>query len=250
MVDDENSSRIVLKELLSSFCREISVVGEASGVDEAYVVISDKKPDLIFLDIKMPTGTGFSLLKKFESVPFEVIFITGYDTYAIQAIRFSALDYLLKPVAVPELQEAVKRALHKFENNFASQKNVVNLLQNEQEEGVNKKIALHKNDSVHFIKISDISHIESDWNYSTIYTQHHEVFSSAKTLKEFEEYLRKFNCFVRIHKSCLMNANHILQYTKGEPCIVTMQNGTELEISRRKKQEVLEILKSTSRARA
>lgn len=243
LVDDEKNSRIVLKDLLQNFCKEVDVVGEASNVEDAFEVINEKKPHLIFLDIQMPTGNGFTLLKKFDKVPFEVIFITSFDKYAINAIKFSALDYLLKPVDIAELQAAVQKALGVHNKKSSSHNLIVNLLQSIDEDLKEKKIAFHKNDAVRLIKVSDISHIESDWNYSNIFTSADEKFSSSKTLKEFEEYLHDFPFFIRIHKNSIVNAHHIAKYSKGEPCIITMNDGTELEISRRKKQEVLEILK-------
>lgn len=244
IVDDEANSRIVLTDLLQNFCEEVVIVAEASNVEDAYNLINQKRPDLVFLDIQMPTGNGFMLLKKFEEIPFEVIFITSFDKYAINAIKFSALDYLLKPISISDLQLAVKKAATHFIKRVTNQKLIVNLLQSVDEGIEDKKIALQKNDSVCFIKLSEISFIESDWNYSTIYTVSNEIFSSAKTLKEYEDYLFDFPFFIRIHKNCLINVYHIKKYSKSEPFIITMQNGTELEISRRKKHEVLEILAS------
>jgi len=244
LVDDEHDSRIVLKDLLYHFCKEAELIGEASNVEEAFTMINEKNPDLLFLDIQMPMGNGFTLLKKFEKIPFEVIFITSYDKYAINAIKFSALDYLLKPIAIPDLQNAVKKAAKKLTDTKTNQSMILNLLQSVDENEYEKKIALHKNDSVRFIKISDISYIESDWNYSNIFSSSNEQFNSSKTLKEFEDYLSSYPFFIRIHKNCIINIYHIIGYSKGEPCIVTMQNDKELEISRRKKQEVLTLLKS------
>ncbi|MFN0188354.1 MAG: LytR/AlgR family response regulator transcription factor [Bacteroidia bacterium] len=243
LVDDENDSRIVLKDLLRNFCQEAEVIGEASNFEDAYVLINEKSPDLVFLDIQMPTGNGFMLLRKFEKIPFEVIFVTSYDKYAINAIKFSALDYLLKPVAIHDLQNSVKKAYEKLESKKTNQNLILNLLQSVDDNESEKKIALHKNDSVRFVKVRNILYIESDWNYSNIYTSTNEEYTSSKTLKEFEEYLLPFSFFIRIHKNCLVNVNHIREYSKGEPCIITMQDGKELEISRRKKQEVLVLLK-------
>src|ERR1700752_143393 len=106
IVDDEESSREVLRQLLGKFCPEIEIIGECSNIDEAYTIISSKKPDLVFLDVHMPTGNGFTLLKKFATIEFDIIFATSYDKYAISAVRFSALDYLVKPIEVSDLQQA------------------------------------------------------------------------------------------------------------------------------------------------
>lgn len=243
LIDDEKNSRIVLKNLLSDFCKEVEVIGEAANPEDAYTLISNKKPDLVFLDIQMPTGSGFTLLKKFREISFEVIFITGFDQYAINAIKFNALDYLLKPVDIHELQMAVQKAIARMQNKTDNRKQIVNLVTDYETQTEEKQIALHKNDVVRLIKISQISHIESSGNYSHIFTTENETLTSSKTLKEFEDYLTAFNFFLRIHKNCILNIRQVQQYSKGDPCFITTINGATLEISRRKKQEVLSILK-------
>lgn len=245
IVDDEKNSRIVLRELIDNFCKEIEIVGEAASVNEAFKLINEQRPGLVFLDVQMPTGNGFKLLEKYEKVPFDVVFVTSYDQYAINAIKFSALDYILKPVDIKDLQAAAAKALAntKEKSGVSAQTQIVNLLQTVDEGVKEKKIAFHQNDVVKLINISDISHIESDWNYSISYTSTGDKLISSKTLKEFEDYLAVYDFFIRIHKNCIVNINHIAQYSKAEPCVVKMKNGFEFEISRRKKQEVLEKIK-------
>lgn len=245
IVDDEKNSRIVLRELIANFCKEIEVVAEAPSVNEAYKLINEHRPSLVFLDVQMPTGNGFKLLEKFDKLPFDVVFVTSFDQYAINAIKFSALDYILKPVDIKELQSATAKAIENFKqkNSGSAQTQIINLLQSVDETVTEKKIAFHQNDAVKLIKISDISHIESDWNYSVSYTAAGEKLVSSKTLKEFEDYLSSYPFFVRIHKSCIVNIHYIAQYSKNEPCVIKMKNGFEFEVSRRKKQEVLEKIK-------
>lgn len=246
ITDDEKSSRIVLKNLLTNFCPEIEVIGEAASVEEAYLFAQEVNPDLMFLDIQMPHGNGFTLLQRFEQVPFDVVFITSYDQYAINAIRFNALDYLLKPIVITELQDAVKKAVARRTSQGPASSNMSNLIQNIGLDLLDQRIAFHKNDQVRYIPVKSISHIKSDGNYSIVITDADEIFSSSKTLKEYDDYLSSFPGFIRIHRNCVINVRMLKSYSKTEPCVITMDNGETLEISRRKKQEVLESLKSIS----
>ena len=244
MVDDEKHSREVLKSLIAEFCPGIEIKGEADRVEKAYEQIIESKPDLVFLDVQMPTGSGFELLKKFEEVPFDVIFVTSYDQYAINAIKFSALDYLLKPVDIEQLKNAALKAQKNLDNKLKNNMQVVNLLQSVDPEVEDKKIAVHVKDIVRLVRIRDIVYIEADINYSIVYTLEGCKVTVSKTLKEFEEYFEGFDHFIRIHKSIIINTAHIRHYSKGSPFIIQMINGTSFEASRRKKGEVLERLKN------
>lgn len=244
IVDDEKHSREVLRTLIAAFCPNIMVAGEAESVGKAHAAILSCKPDLVFLDVQMPTGNGFELLKKFDPLPFDVIFVTSYDQYAINAIKFSALDYLLKPVDIAQLKDAARKAQRNFENRAQGHMQVVNLLQSVDPEVTDKKIAVHVKDVVRLISIRDILYIEGDVNYSTVHTVEGCKFTTSKTLKEFEEYFSGFDHFIRIHKSIIVNTLHIRQYSKGSPFIIQMVNGASFEASRRKKVEVLGRLKS------
>ena len=246
IVDDEKNSRIVLSNLLSNFCPMVHVAGEAASPEEAYPLITDLNPDLVFLDIQMPTGTGFSLLQKFQQVPFEVVFITSYDEYAINAIKFNALDYLLKPVVIAELQEAVRKAEERIRDKSLRGSAMQNLIHNLDKDILDQRISFHKNDQVRYIAIRNISHVRSDGNYSIVITDQNETFSSSKTLKEYDDYLSAFPGFIRVHRNCLINVRELKSYSKGEPCIITMENGDTVEVSRRKKQEVLEALREVA----
>jgi two-component system LytT family response regulator len=243
LVDDEKNSREVLKALIAEFCPAVTIAGEAESVEKAYEQILTCKPDLVFLDVQMPTGNGFELLKKFSPAPFDVIFVTSYDQYAINALRFSALDYLLKPVDIQQLKDAVQRAEQNSGRREQRHLQVTNLLQSVDPTVTEKKIAFHVNDTVRLVSTKDILYIEGDVNYSTVYTREGDKFTSSKTLKEFEEYLTGFDHFIRIHKSVILNSFHIHHYSKGSPFIIQMVNGVSFEASRRKKGEVLERLK-------
>ncbi len=243
IVDDEKNSRIVLNNLLLNFCPAVQVVGEAANAEEAFAIISDKNPDLVFLDIQMPTGNGFTLLQKFQHVPFEVVFITSYDEYAINAIKFNALDYLLKPVVIDELKEAVRKAVERLQDKSQRNASMQNLIHNIDKDILDQRISFHKNDQVRYIAVRNISYVRSDGNYSIVVTDQNETFSSSKTLKEYDDYLSAFPGFIRVHRNCLINVRELKSYSKGEPCIITMENGETIEVSRRKKQEVLEALR-------
>jgi two-component system LytT family response regulator len=244
IIDDEEGGRRVLQKLLTKFCPEIEIVGDAGSVSEGYSLCLDKKPQLVFLDIQMPTGNGFKLLEKFGSnIPFDIIFVTGFDQYAINAIKFSALDYLLKPVDVDELKNAVARAIRTINGKVSRQVQMVNLLNNVNASAKEKKISVHANDKVVVIGVSDIAYIEADDRYSNLTTVKGEQYVISKTLKEFEEFLADNALIVRISKSTIVNINSIKTFTKQEPCYIEMRNGRTFEISRRKRQEVIEKLK-------
>lgn len=238
LVDDEKNSREVLSNLLEKFFPDIALLGEAENVEDAFKLINTKKPQLVFLDIQMPRQSGFVLLKKFEELPFEVIFVTGYDQYAINAIKFSALDYLLKPVEVKDLREAIAKA--KIALKTKNQVQIINLLRSIDADAIDKKIAVHVGENVKLLNENDIIYIEADGRYSVITTKDSERFTTPKYLKDFEEYFGSDSDLIRIHKSAMINVKHIKEYSKGEPCVIQMRNGKEFEVARRKKVEILE----------
>ncbi len=242
LIDDEESSRNVIKALLKKFCPEINIIAEAENVKDAYKLINDKQPSLIFLDIQMPGGNGFTLLKKFDKVDFDVIFVTSFDQYAINAIKYSALDYLLKPIEVDDLKQAVKRAVERQKERGSSVADVVKLLI-ENETAKEKQIAIHSGSKVRIVKLNEIACVEADSQYTNLYLSGGEKINSTKTLKEFEELLCEAKQFIRVNRSCVVNTIAILTYTKAEPFIITLNNGREYEMSRRKKVEVLALLR-------
>jgi two-component system, LytTR family, response regulator len=243
LVDDEKDSREVMSHLLEKFFSEVELIGEAQNVEEAYKLICAKNPQLVFLDIQMPRQSGFSLLKKFEDLPFEVIFVTSYDQYAINAIKFSALDYLLKPVEVKDLRETISKAKKSIELKKGNNVQIINLLRSMDSEAKEKKVAVHAGENVKLLSVQDIVYIEADGRYCNIITTADKRFVTAKYLKDFEEYLGLNTDLIRIHKSYMVNVRHIKEYSKGEPCNIEMINGKFFEVARRKKVEILERLK-------
>ena len=241
LVDDEQDSREVLENRIKKYFPEIKIVGRASNAESAFSLVNTSSPQLVFLDIQMPMGSGFSFLRKFDVVPFEVIFVTSFDEYAIKAIKFSALDYLLKPVEKDDLKLAIEKAVKSISLKTDMGIRVVNLLNNIQGDEIDPKIAVHVGDSVRLLDVSKIEYIEGDGRYSQIVSEANEAFVSTRTLKEFEEYLGE--PFIRISKSIIVNASKINSYSKGESCTVNLKTGASFEVSRRKKREILEILK-------
>jgi two-component system LytT family response regulator len=239
IVDDESKSRVVLSTLLKRHFPQIDIVAEAASAQEAFELISSLKPRLIFLDIQMPRADGFSLLKRFDPVPFETVFVTSFDQYAISAIKFSALDYLLKPVEISELTEAVNKAIDRVNAQRGNKTQIVNLLRSIDDLPETHHVAIHTHDSVRLIEETSIVSVSADGHYCIIQTENNEKFTTAKILRDFEEYFGENSSFIRIGKSQMINAKKILKYSKGEPCIIEMVNGQAFEVPRRRKPEVL-----------
>jgi two-component system, LytTR family, response regulator len=244
IVDDETHSRSVLKNLLAKFCPSIHLVAEAEDVNNAFDLINKHKPDVVFLDIQMPGGNGFSLLKKFKAIYFDVVFVTSYDKYAIEAIKLSALYYLLKPIEVEDLQEAVKRLERNLSSKKINEKLIANAITNSEEKNdIERKITVHTRDQILFIGLNEITHFEAYENYTFIYTKENVKYTSEKILSDYENLLKEYEAFYRIGKGCMINVNYVHDYSKGETCILTLANKHTFEISRRKKQELLALLK-------
>lgn len=246
LVDDERNNREVISELIERNFIDLRIVGEAASVNEAFEKIEICKPQLVLLDIQMPRGNGFTLLKKYRELPFEVIFITSYDEYAINAIKFSALDYLLKPVELPDLESAIKKARKAIENKKFRSTEVINLLHNLDNEISNMRIPVHEGENVRLIKTNELLYITSNGRYSDLFTLNGGKHTIAKSLREFEDYFGEKSSFIRIHKECIINTIHVKRYSKGEHCFIELVDGKTFEVSRRKKQEVLERIKGHS----
>ena len=234
IVDDEQSSIDLLQWLIGQYCPDISVTRTARSVQEALPVIQTFQPDLIFLDIQMPHQSGFELLTSIENWNFEVVFTTAYNEFAIQAIRFSALDYLLKPVDESELKKAVERFKAKRIYAPAGQILFRNFIQNISQGNKDKfKLALADTNEVKYVQLDEIIRLQADSNYTHIFLKGNKVFVSAKTLKEYDELLQGHH-FLRVHKSHLINAAHIEGYDKAGT--LSMSDGSKIEVARRKKE--------------
>lgn len=241
IIDDEQKARNILQHYVVNLIPEISEVRQADSVAAAMEVLKDYQPGIVFLDVEMPHQNGFDFLVQLEEPAFDVIFTTAYNQYAIQAIRFSALDYLLKPVDPDELKAAVGRHLEKKESAQQKKELFNNLVQNiEKKEVRDFKIAVPSSEGVYFFMIDDILRLEADRSYTHIHLVNKKPFIASKTLKHFEEMLDEFH-FIRTHKSHLVNPKHITRISNDNE-FVLLTDGTKVEVSRRKKEEVLQQL--------
>jgi two-component system LytT family response regulator len=242
IIDDEVKARNVLQHYLTNFVEEVSEIRQADSVDNALDILQYYQPDIVFLDVEMPYKNGFQFLMEIKEPKFDVIFTTAYNQYAIQAIRFSALDYLLKPVDPDELQAAVLRHIEKRENTNEKKVLYDNLVNNIEKKEVREfKIAVPSAEGVYFFTIDEILRLEADRSYTHIHLVKKRPFIASKTLKHFEEMLEEFN-FIRTHKSHLVNPKHITHITSDNEHIL-LSDGSTVEVSRRKKDEVMQQLK-------
>lgn len=237
IVDDELKSRESLKILLEDFCENVEVKALCQNVEEGLLAIAEHKPDVIFLDIQMQRETGFDLLTKIKSVNFEVIFTTAYSEYAIKAFKFSAIDYLLKPIDIEELKKALGKVERKLNGSFSQRlEQLIENLKPAQQQ--NYKLALPTSDGLVFIKINDIVYCEASSNYTQIFCLDGKKYLVSRTLKEYEDILIEQN-FFRIHNSYLINLGCIKKYVRGEGGYVVMSNDVSLDVSKRKKESFL-----------
>ena len=241
IVEDELRSRETLRGLLKLYCKNVEIIGEAENVKDGISIIEKQKPDVVFLDIQMPDGSGFKLLESVKDINFEVIFTTAYDQFAIKAIKFSALDYLLKPIFPDDLIIAVKKAEEKKDGK-APGGNIEVLLENiNKPAGESPKIVLSTSDKITVAKVEDIVRCESDDYYTFFYFKNGERLLLSKTLKENEEMLKEHN-FIRPHKSHLVNILFIKSYLKQGGGYILLTDGTKIPVSRRKKEKIIEII--------
>jgi two-component system LytT family response regulator len=242
IIDDEQKARNILNHFIVNFIPEISEVKQADSVDAALEILQGYEPGIVFLDVEMPHKNGFDFLVALKEPAFDVIFTTAYNQYAIQAIRFSALDYLLKPVDPDELKAAVNRHLEKKESIQEKKELFDNLVQNiDKKEIKDFRIAVPSNEGVHFFTIDEILRLEADRSYTHIHLVGKRPFIASKTLKHFEEMLDDFQ-FIRTHKSHLVNPRHITRVSNDHEFLL-LTDGSKVEVSRRKKDEVLQQLK-------
>lgn len=234
IIDDEKNSREVLKKLLRPYNSVFNFVGEASNSDSAFELIKSESPHLIFLDIQMPGGDGFSLLSKFgNEINFEIIFITSFDQYAINAIKANAADYLLKPIDTEELENSLDKIQKRITEKISLHKNKPS----------DKKLTVHYGDKVKIITGSEVSHIVANGRYSDIFTTDGHKYTTPRNLKDVEDFFGKESEFMRISKSLTINVSEISEYSKGDPFVIKLNTGYSFEVARRKKAEVLKLLK-------
>jgi len=237
IVDDEQKSRESLRILLQDFCENVEICALCQNVAEGIEAIKQHHPDVVFLDIQMQRETGFDLLAKINPVNFEVIFTTAHSEYAIKAFKFSAIDYLLKPIDIDDLQKALAKVEQKQNQNISGR--LEHLIQNlKSSTPENYKLALPTTDGLVFIKLNDILYCEASSNYTEIYTFNKNKYIVSRTLKQYEDLLGEHN-FFRIHNSYLINLNAIKKYVRGDGGYVVLENDVSLDVSKRKKEAFL-----------
>lgn len=233
IVEDESSSREILRNYLAKYCKTVDVLGEAASVKEANKILVQTKPDLVFLDVEMPFGNAFDLLDQLPDRSFETVFVTAYNSYALEALNNHAAYYLMKPINIDELIKAVSYVTEIKEKENILEDRILKSKMNSAE----GKITLPQQDGFQVLNVSDILYCKADDNYTEIYLENKKLLVS-KTLKYFEEALANYP-FARIHKSYLVNVNEVIKYRKGKGGSVIVSNGKELLVSASKKRQLL-----------
>jgi two-component system LytT family response regulator len=239
IIDDENHVRETIGRLLAMHCPQVKVVGEANGVESGLKIIRTLHPHLVLLDIRMDDGTGFDLLHKFETIDFKVIFITAYEKYAVQAFKFAAIDFLLKPVNPEELADAVKRAEFLVQEHLQSQLQTLeeNLKTDIRQK---KKVVLKTLENIYLVDLQNITHCESDGCYTYVHTTTGDRILISKTLREFDDMLNDSG-FYRVHKSYLINLSQIKRFEKHEGGYIILNNDCKIPVASRKREELLDL---------
>ena len=232
IIDDELHGRIALKEKMNIFCPEVTVLAEAENGEAGIEIIKRYNPDLVFLDVEMPVMNGFEMLNKLMGIHCKIVFTTAYDQYAIKAIKHAAFDYLLKPIDIEDLRSVVKKAVETGKNDTAKQSSPAGKSFT--------KIAVATLEGLVFIPIQDIIYLQAESNYTTFYLLNNIKVVSSKSLGEYEEILST-QSFFRCHHSYMINLDFVSKYIKTEGGQIVMTNGAYVDLSRRKRNEFLEI---------
>lgn len=243
VIDDNQEIRKKNCNLIKSNCHNISIIGQADSVESGIKIIKQLAPDIVFLDVEMPDGTGFDLLQKLKPINFKVIFITGYEDFAIKAFRFSAIDYLLKPLNAQDLTEAVTKAEESLSKEIFDMK-LNNLFSNLERPKNLQKLILKTSDKIYSVNIQDIVNCESDKNYTTFNFINAPKLVVSTNLKEYENLLSPYN-FFRTHQSHLINIAYFDHFIKTEGGnTIVMKNKATIPLSVRKKEDFLILLEN------
>lgn len=238
IIEDEEVSREVLRNYISTYCQNVELLGEANNIQSGEELINKHNPDIVFLDIEMPFGNGFDLLENLDDIKFEVIFITAFSDYAIKAINLSASSFLLKPIDIDELITAVDKVQLKKEKNI---ENVSTKILAENIKAINnkeQKIVLPQMDGFEVVKMKHIIRAEAADNYTILYLENGKKHTMSKTLKFYENLLSGYG-FLRTHKSHLLNTDHIVKYKKGKVGEAIMSDGSSVLVSSNSKKELM-----------
>lgn len=238
LIDDEVHCLETLSLLLTEFCPNVEIMAQCRTGQQGLEAIERIKPNLVFLDIEMPVMNGFELLGKFEKIPFSVIFTTSYDQYAIKAIRFSALDYLLKPVDPNELVVAINKVQEQRHLPMAEQFQMLLKQVHGKNSGFNK-IAVPTTEGFELVPADQVIYLEANDNYTHLFLRSKHKIIACRTLKEMEEQLSEFPSFIRVHHSYMVNLNEVDKYIRGEGGYLIMSEGSTVSVSRSRKDSLL-----------
>ncbi len=239
LIDDIEQARITFRKDLEEYAPDIEIIGEAGGVVESAKLLKNFQPDIVFLDIQMQDGSGFDLLDLLPNIPFKIIFITASDAHAIKAFRYAAIDYLLKPVDPDELVAALAKYRKQKSDETEKYKLLNETLKNHHKPS--ERLALHSQDKIHIVNISDIIRCESSVNYTIFHFPNNKQMVVSKTLKEFEDLLTDLK-FFRVHQSHLVNSRYIREFVKSEGGHLIMNDGSLVPVSTRKRADVIKML--------
>lgn len=238
LIDDEVHCLDTLSILLDMYCPQVKIMERCTSAKQGLTAIEKHSPVLVFLDIEMPVMNGFEMLEMFTEIPFAVIFTTSYDQYAIKAIRFSALDYLLKPVEPKELVRAVMKVQEQRHLPVAEQFQM--LLKQLQGKGAQfNKIAVPTSEGFELVPVDQLIHLEASDNYTHLFLKNKIKIIACRTLKEMEEQLHEFPIFIRVHHSSMVNLNEVKKYVRGEGGYLVMSDDTPVNVSRSRKDSLM-----------
>jgi len=241
IIDDENRTRELIAKMITSFGFDIEAIPAGENVKSGIKAIEEIKPDIVFLDIQMPDGTGFDVLRSVKNKNFEVVFITAHEEFAIKAIKFSALDYLLKPIDPSELRAAVERAIKAVDDK--KEDSQFEALQNNIQPSQKRRLVLKTQESVYVVELHEIIRCEADRNYTSFFLVGGKKILVSKTLKEYETLLSSHN-FLRVQQSHLINLDYVDRYDKGNGGSVVMKDGSEVPLSPAKRDIFFKILEN------
>ncbi len=242
IVDDEKNNIKLLEKIIIEYCPQLNVIGNSTDVQIAYNQISQLRPDLVFLDVVMPLGNSFSLLDKLSPLNFEVIMVTAHEKFAIKAIHYDVLGYLLKPLNIKDLKDLAKKAFDKISNKKSAENFNILVSSINNSSFIQPNIAVPTVDGLMFIDLENIIRLEAGGSYTNIFTIDKKKITSSKNIKEYEDILPK-NKFFRVHNSHIININKLSKYEKGRGGFVILIDGIKIEVASRRKNDFLNIFK-------
>jgi two-component system LytT family response regulator len=242
IVEDEPLGRTNLKSMIRQYCPDVEVIGEAGSNAEGLELLKDiqDRPDIAFLDIKLPDGLVFKLLNQIASIDFEVVFVTAWQEFAIKACEYSSIGYILKPIDPDALKEAVARVRSRAANQIEKRLDIFNSFYHNP--NAFSKMSVSAVDGIYFVNIRDIVRFEAEDNYTHIFLNNNERITACKTIKSYEDLLGPMN-FFRVHKRYMINLNYMRKYIRGDGGYVIMEDSTEIEVSRRRRAPFIDLLR-------